>query len=187
MKYIWMCSEANTWSSYYYDEQTEEFFVFDNKKGGNGLVVGVLSGISLIIYALVRNIEKPIPFDKNLLYWISLGLGVIVGAIVSGYLLRRAKRKVEENARVYPCRLEEKRKLAKQNRKSFFQHMVLIAIFIGVCVGYRFLMVWIVPSVLVDAFFNSVMCMITILLITGFVGNHPLKGWKIAGKILKGE
>ena len=57
MKYIWMCSEANTWSSYYYDEQTEEFFVFDNKKGGNGLVVGVLSGISLIIYALVRNIE----------------------------------------------------------------------------------------------------------------------------------
>ena len=96
------------------------FFVFDNKKGGNGLAVGVLSGISLIIYALVRNIEKPIPFDKNLLYWISLGLGVIVGAIVSGYLLRRAKRKVEENARVYPCRLEEKRKLAKQNRKSFF-------------------------------------------------------------------
>ena len=116
-----------------------------------------------------------------------MGLGVIVGAIVSGYLLRRAKRNVEENARVYPCRLEEKRKLAKQNRKSFFQHMVLIAIFIGVCVGYRFLMVWIVPSVLVYAFFNSVMCMITILLITGFVGNHPLKGWKIAGKILKGE
>lgn len=152
MKYIWMCSEANTWSSYYYDEQTEEFLYLIIKRG-NGLVVGVLSGISLIIYALVRNIEKPIPFDKNLLYWISLGLGVIVGAIVSGYLLRRAKRKVEENARVYPCRLEEKRKLAKQNRKSFFQHMVLIAIFIGVCVGYRFLMVWIVPSVLVYAFF----------------------------------
>lgn len=62
-----------------------------------------------------------------------------------------------------------------------------MAIFIGVCVGYRFLMIWIVPSVLVYAFFNSVMCMITILLITGFVGNHPLKGWKIAGKILKGE
>lgn len=37
MKYIWMCSEANTWSSYYYDEQTEEFFVFDNKKGGTDL------------------------------------------------------------------------------------------------------------------------------------------------------
>ena len=135
MKYIWICSEANTWSSYYYDELTEEFFVFDNKKGGNGLTVGVLSGISLMIYALVRKIEKPIPFDKNLLYWISLGLGVIV----------------------------------------------------GVCAGYRFLMIWIVPSVPVYAFFNSVMCMITVLLITGFVGNHPLKGWRIAGKILKGE
>ena len=34
MKYIWMCSEANTWSSYYYDEQTEEFFVFE---GGTDL------------------------------------------------------------------------------------------------------------------------------------------------------
>lgn len=187
MKYIWICSEANTWSSYYYDELTEEFFVFDNKKGGNGLTVGVLSGISLIIYALVRKIETPIPFDKNLLYWISLGMGVIAGGLVSGYLLRRAKRKVEENARVYLCGSEEKRKLAKQNRKSFFQHMVLIAVFIGVCAGYRFLMIWIVPSVPVYAFFNAVMCMITILLITGFVGNHPLKGWKIAGTILKGE
>lgn len=73
----------------------------------------------MIIYALVRNIEKPIPFDKNLLYWISLGLGVIVGAIVSGYLLRRAKRKVEENARVYSCGLEENGNWQNRTEKAF--------------------------------------------------------------------
>lgn len=120
MKYIWMCSEANTWSSYYYDEQTEEFFVFDNKKGGNGLAVGVLSGISLIIYALVRNIEKPIPFDKNLLYWISLGLGVIVGAIVSGYLLRRAKRKVEETQECILADWKKNGNWQSRTGKAFF-------------------------------------------------------------------
>lgn len=37
MKYIWMCSEANTWSSYYYDEQTEEFLYLIIKKGGTDL------------------------------------------------------------------------------------------------------------------------------------------------------
>lgn len=46
---------------------------------------------------------------------------------------------------------------------------------------------WVVPSVLVYAFFHSLMCMLTVLLIGAFVGNHPLKGWKIADKMRKGE
>lgn len=48
-------------------------------------------------------------------------------------------------------------------------------------------MIWVVPSVLVYAFFHSLMCMLTVLLIGAFVGNHPLKGWKITDKMRKGE
>ena len=47
--------------------------------------------------------------------------------------------------------------------------------------------IWVVPSVLVYAFLNSLMCLLTILLTIAFIGNHPIKGWKIASRILRGE
>jgi hypothetical protein len=31
------------------------------------------------------------------------------------------------------------------------------------------------------------MCLLTILLTIAFIGNHPIKGWKIASRILRGE
>lgn len=55
--------------------------------------------VSLVIFTFVRKIEKPISFNANLLYWISI--------------------------------------------------------------------------------FNTLMCLLTILMIIAFVGNHPIKGWKI--------
>lgn len=58
---------------------------------------------------------------------------------------------------------------------------------VSVNAAHRFLMLWIAPSVLVYAFLHSLMCMITVLLIAAFVGNRPLKGWKIADKMRKGK
>ncbi len=44
-------------------------FILEQSKGGNGLSVGIIVGISLVIYAFVRKIEKPISEfgkkDKN--------------------------------------------------------------------------------------------------------------------------
>lgn len=75
------------------------------------------------------------------------------------------------------------RKMEKQNHKWFFTSVVLILIMVGGCAGYRFLMILVAKSVPVYAFFNSLMCMLTILMIIAFVGNHPIKGWKIASRI----
>ena len=58
---------------------------------------------------------------------------------------------------------------------------------VGICAVARFLMIWVVPSVLVYAFLNTLMCLLMILMVIAFVGNHPIKGWKIASRILRGE
>lgn len=187
MKCIWICTETKTMNSYYYDELTGEILLFENKKAGNGLSVGIITGISLVLYAFVRKIEKPISFDANLLYWISVGIGVALGVLIAGYMLKRAKRKIEKNVRIYPCGLEEKQAMAKQNHRYFFTYIFLILVMVGICAVSHFLMIWIVPSVLVYAFLNSLMCLLTILLTIAFVGNHPIKGWKIASRILRGE
>ncbi len=281
VKYIRIYTESKSMNSYYYEEQTGEMFILEQNKGGNGLSVGIIAGISLVIYAFVRKIEKPISFDANLLYWISVGIGVALGVLIAGYMLiiagislviyafvrkiekpisfdanllywisvgigvalgvliagymlKRAKRKIEKNVRIYPCGLEEKQAMAKQNHRYFFTYIFLILVMVGICavshflmiwvvpsvlpcgleekqamakqnhryfftyiflilvmVGIcavsHFLMIWVVPSVLIYAFFNSLMCLLTILLTIAFIGNHPIKGWKIASRILRGE
>ena len=62
MKYIRIYTESKSMNSYYYEEQTGEMFILEQSKGGNGLSVGIIAGISLVIYAFVRKIEKPISF-----------------------------------------------------------------------------------------------------------------------------
>ena len=174
MKYIRIYTESKSMNNYYYEEQTGEMFILEQSKGGNGLSVGIIVGISLVIYAFVRKIEKPISFDA-------------LGVLISGYMLKRAKRKIEKNVRIYPCGLEEKQAMAKQNHRYFFTYIFLILVMVGICAVSHFLMIWVVPSVLVYAFLNSLMCLLTILLTIAFIGNHPIKGWKIASRILRGE
>lgn len=130
-------------NSYYYEEQTGEMFLLEQKRG-NGLSVGIIAGLSLVLYAFVRKIEKPISFDANLLYWISVGIGVALGVLIAGYMLKRAKRKIEKNVRIYPCGLEEKQAMAKQNHRYFFTYIFLILVMIGICAVSHFLMIWIV-------------------------------------------
>lgn len=72
MQYIRLYTDSKSMNSYYYEEQTGEMFLLE-QKSENGLAVGIIAGISLVIYAFVRKIEKPIFFDANLLYWISMG------------------------------------------------------------------------------------------------------------------
>ena len=54
MKYIRIYTESKSMNSYYYEEQTGEMFILEQSKGGNGLSVGIIAGISLVIYAFVR-------------------------------------------------------------------------------------------------------------------------------------
>ena len=63
MQYIRIYTESKTMNSYYYGEQTGEMFILEQSKGGNGLSVEIIAGISLVIYAFIRKIEKPISFD----------------------------------------------------------------------------------------------------------------------------
>lgn len=186
MKYIRLYTESKSMNSYYYEEQTGEMFLLE-QKSGNGLSVGIIAGISLVLYAFVRKIEKPISFDANLLYWLSMGVGAVLGVLIAVYMIKRARRKIERNVRSYPCGLEEKQEMAKQNHRYFFTYVFLILVMVGICAVARFLMIWVVPSVLVYAFLNTLMCLLTILMIIAFVGNHPIKGWKIASRILRGE
>lgn len=53
MKYIRIYTESKSMNSYYYEEQTGEMFILEQSKGGNGLSVGIIAGISLVIYAFV--------------------------------------------------------------------------------------------------------------------------------------
>lgn len=185
MQYIRLYAESKSLNSYYYEEQTGEIFLLEQNKGGSGLSVGIIAGISLVIFAFVRKMEQPVSFDGNLLYWISAGTGAALGILSAGYMLERAKRKIERKVRPYSCGLEEKQKMAKQNHRYFFTYVVLILIMAGVCAGYRFLMLWVVPAVPVYAFFNALMCLLTAFMIIAFAGNHPIKGWRIASRILK--
>lgn len=187
MRYVWLFSDSKTMNSYYYDEITRKIYLLENKKGGKGLSAGVIAGFSIIIYAIVRKIERPISLDKDVLYWGSLGIGIALGVLLSVYAFRRAQRRIDALVKVYSCNTEEKQEMAKHTRKRFFTYIILILVMVFVCVVCRFLMLWIAPSIPVYAFFNSLMCMMTVLLIAAFVGNHPLKGWEIAGRILKGE
>lgn len=147
----------------------------------------MIAGLSILIYTFVRRMENPVSIDKNLLYWISLWIGIAAGILISLYGIRRAKRKIDAFARSYPCDTSEKHEIAKQNHKWFFFYIFLIIAMAAVCAVCRFLMIWVVPSVLVYAFFHSLMCMLTVLLIGAFVGNHPMKGWKIANEMKKGK
>lgn len=186
-RYVWLFHDSKTMNNFYYDEITGNICLLENQKSGSGISVGVIAGLSILIYVLVRRIEKPVPIDKDALYWISLGIGVALGIAVSAYGVRRAKKKVNRCVRIYPCSTEEKREMARQNHRWFFKYLLLFAVMVAVCAAYRFLMIWIAPSVPIYAFFNALMCMITILLIAAFSNNCPLRGWKIANKIRKGE
>lgn len=186
-RYVLLSHDSKTMNTFYYDEMTGQICLLENKKNGKGLSVGVIAGLSILIYTFVRRIENPVSIDKNLLYWISLWIGIAAGILISLYGIRRAKRKIDAFARIYPCDTSEKQEIAKQNHKWFFFYIFLIIAMVAVCAVCRFLMIWVVPSVLVYAFFHSLMCMLTVLLIGAFVGNHPLKGWKIADKMRKGD
>ncbi len=59
MQYIRLYTDSKSMNSYYYEEQTGEMFLLE-QKSENGLAVGIIAGISLVIYAFVRKIEKPI-------------------------------------------------------------------------------------------------------------------------------
>jgi len=131
--------------------------------------------------------ENPVSIDNYMLYWTSLWIGIAAGIFSSIYGIGRAKRKIDQFARVYACSLQEKQEIAKQNHKWFFTYIFLLTAMTAVCAVGRFLMIWVVPSVLVYAFFHFLMCMLTVLLIGAFVGNHPLKGWKLVDKMRKGK
>lgn len=186
-RYVLLSHDSKTMNTFYYDEMTGQICLLENKKSEKGLSVGVIAGLSILIYTFVRRIENPVSIDKNLLYWISLWIGIAAGILISLYGIRRAKRKIDAFARIYPCDTLEKQEIAKQNHKWFLSYIFLIIAMVAVCAACRFLMIWVVPSVLVYAFFHSLMCMLTVLLVGAFAGNHPLKGWKIADKMRKEE
>ena len=186
-RYVLLSHDSKTGNTFYYDEMTGQICLLENKKIGNGISVPVIAGLSILIYVFVRRIENPVSIDKYVLYWVSLWIGIAAGIFFSLYGIRRAKRKIDTLARVYPCSIPEKQEIAKQNHKWFFTYIFLIAAMASFCAVCRFLMIWVVPSVLVYAFFHFLMCMLTVLLTGAFVGNRPLKGWKIADKMGKGE
>ena len=186
-RYILLSHDPGTMNTFYYDEMTGRICLLENKKIGNGTSAAVITGISVLIYAFVRRNENLVSIDSYSLYWISLWIGISAGILISIYGIRRARRKIDSLARVYSCSMPEKQEIAKQNHKWFFTCLFLIAAMITVCAVCWFLMIWVVPSVLVYAFFHFLMCMLTVLLIGAFVGNHPLRGWKIADKMRKGE
>lgn len=186
-RYVLLSHDSKTMNTFYYDEMAEQICLLENKKSGRGLSVGVIAGFSILICVFVRRMENPVSIDKKLLYWISLWVGIAAGILISFYGIRRAKRKIDAFARIYSCDASEKQEIARQNHKWFFTYIFLIAALGFACVVGGFLMIWVVPSVLVYAFFHSFMCMLTVLLIGAFVGNHPLKGWKLAEKMRKGE
>lgn len=186
-RYVLLSHDSKTMNTFYYDEMTGQICLLENKKNGKGLSIGVIAGLSILIYTFVRRMENPVSIDKNLLYWISLWIGIAAGILISLYGIRRAKRKIDAFARSYPGDTSEKQEIAKQNHKWFFFYIFLIIAMAAVCAVCRFLMIWVVPSVLVYAFFHSLMCMLTVLLIGAFVGNHPMKGWKIANEMKKGK
>ena len=142
------------------------------------VIISIVAISTMIMFSIYKSSEA---------YWISLWIGIAAGILISLYGIRRAKRKIDAFARIYPCDASEKQEIAKQNHKWFLSYIFLIIAMVVVCATCRFLMIWVVPSVLVYAFFHSLMCMLTVLLIGAFVGNHPLKGWKIADKMRKGE
>lgn len=184
-RYVWLFHDSKTMNNFYYNEMTGNICLLENQKSGSRISIGVIAGLSILIYVIGRRIEKPVSIDKDILYWISLGIGVALGIVISAYGVRRAKRKVNRCVRMYPCSTEEKQEMARQNHRWFLRYLLLFAVMTAACAAYRFLMLWIAPSVSVYAFFNALMCMITILLIAAFANNRPLKGWKIANKILK--
>lgn len=186
-RYVLLSHDSKTGNTFYYDEMTGQICLLENKKIGNGISAPVIAGLSILIYVFVRRIENPVSIDKYVLYWISLWIGIAAGIFISLYGIGRAKRKIDTLARVYSCSIPEKQKIARQNHKWFFTYIFLIAAMASFCSVCRFLMIWVVPSVLVYAFFHFLMCMLTILLTGAFVGNHPLKGWKIADKMGKGK
>ena len=142
------------------------------------VIISIVAISTMIMFSIYKSSEA---------YWISLWSGIAAGILISLYGIRRAKRKIDAFARIYPCDASEKQEIAKQNHKWFLSYIFLIIAMVVVCATCRFLMIWVVPSVLVYAFFHSLMCMLTVLLTGAFVGNRPLKGWKIADKMGKGE
>lgn len=186
-RYVLLSHDSKTGNTFYYDEMTGQICRLENKKIGNGISIPVIVGLSVLIYAFVRRIENPVSIDKYVLYWISLWLGIAAGLFLSLYGIRRVKRKIDTLARGYFCSTPEKQEIAKKNHKWVFTYIFFIATMIFFCAVGGFLMIWIVPSVLIYAFFHFLMCMLTVLLTGAFVGNHPLKGWKIADKMGKGE
>ena len=120
MKYIRIYTESKSMNNYYYEEQTGEMFILEQSKGGNGLSVGIIAGISLVIYAFVGKIEKPISFDANLLYWISVRIGVALGVLIAGYMLKRAKRKIEKKCKNLSLWTKRKAGNGKTESQIFF-------------------------------------------------------------------
>lgn len=119
-RYVLLSHDSKTMNTFYYDEMTGQICLLENKKSGKGISVGVIAGLSVLIYAFVRRIENPVSIDKDTLYWISFWIGITAGILIFLYGIRHAKRKIDTFARIYSCDTSEKQEIAKQNRKVFY-------------------------------------------------------------------
>ena len=146
----------------------------------------MIAGLSILIYVFVRRIENPVSIDRYVYIGSHYGSGS-PQAFFSLYGIRRAKRKIDTLTGSIPAAYQKNRKLQGRTTSGFLPIFFWIAAMASFCAVCRFLMIWVVPSVLVYAFFHFLMCMLTVLLTGAFVGNRPLKGWKIAHKMGKGE
>ena len=74
-RYVLLSHDSKTGNTFYYDEMTGQICLLENKKSEKGLSVGVIAGLSILIYVFVRRIENPVSIDKYVLYWVSLWMG----------------------------------------------------------------------------------------------------------------
>jgi len=52
MGYVRLYTETTSMNSYYYEELSGEIFLFENKRGGNGLCMGTIAGIFLLLLVI---------------------------------------------------------------------------------------------------------------------------------------
>lgn len=164
--------------NYYYSNETQQIYAMKNK-GSGGLQVGMLAGISMIIYFVLNKIDVQIETNVNILYWTSLILGSIAGQILFYLGKKRLDRLIKETAVEYTCSKLEIEQFVKEGKKQLGSNTCLVIILLIICVAYKPLMLLISPySAVVTVCHFIIIWALTILLLESYLYTKPIARYK---------
>lgn len=169
---VLICNDPEKGLNFYYCIKDSKIYAI-RQEGGNGVPIGITTGMSVILYSFIRKFNIYINIEPDTLFFMSLILGVVTGLILTLIFKIRLNSRISKTAFEYCVDIIEMKKFVRLGKKQFYTNLWLMGFMVLVEWVYRMVMIMAEPGNLTYAFCHYVIWIINGLLVGSFLVTKP--------------